>query len=221
MGKNKNKNNAISRYYLISCIQMYVGGFFCFIFGIAAINSVVNWGTYVKTGAVIVSILLFTLFLCILIFGIIRQKFVDQYFSYMELLDQRRSYSIDQLAVILEVPPEDVRSNLKKMGEENFLEYVYIDDNTNRVINTRFREADQTYSDPEPERWEAVTSEPVTSEPETEEYEAEEFDIADDAEEIVSTPGRMIQVVCQNCGAPNKVDPNSAAECIYCGSIIN
>jgi ribosomal protein S27E len=131
----------------------------------------------------------------------------------MELLNQRKSYSIDELAAILSESHNMIKYNVEKMIKENFFEYVYMDDNTSRLINTIFGEEEQTYSKM---KWETV--EATTSESDAE--EAETFDVVEEEEPVVKSD-RMIQIVCMNCGAPNKVYSNSTAECMYCGSIIN
>lgn len=214
MLQSKHKNNTVSKYYIISSMQLVIGGVFSLIFLFTTIISIMNLGLRVKSNAVIVSFILFVIFFLLFIFGMLKQVLVNQYFNYIEVLNQRKSYSIDELATVLNALPKDVRKNLEKMSRECFFEYIYLDNNTNRVINTMFQEDSQIYAN---EVLDAAALEPEIEEYKTEEYETKEADVM----KPVVTSDRVIQIVCKNCGAPNKVASNAVAECMYCGSIIN
>ena len=200
--EDKLKRN-ISRNHKISIIQLFGGGFLIY----ASINSIVHLRETLPMGGIFFYLILTVLFLYMFICGIIRIILGRRYPLYIKQLRQKPSYSIEQLAAELNVTNKVVRSNLEWLIKKKLLEDIYLDDVTNSIVNKRLYSGHPDY---------------VNSEPEIEECDTEETEIEEtDNEESVATPVRMIQIVCKNCGAPNKVHSNSAAECMYCGSIIN
>ena len=207
MFQDRQSQKAVSRSFNFGIIQIMIGGFLSFIFGITFISCFVDLFSQDSTTGVddfIIITVIFGLSVYLLLRGMRRLKLVKLFRSYIQLLSQAPSHSIDQLANILKSPVHIVRNNLLKMLKKNYIVAAYIDDNTNSLMSTSVYHSAISVSKPNPNT--NLNQNPNLN------------------QNNVVQPQKMIEYItatCKNCGASNKLMKGGSIDCEYCGSNIH
>lgn len=178
---------------IIGFLQIAVGGFLSFIFGIGLMGEL--WTTFgpKKTtgiGEALIILIIFILFVSMLMRGLRRRRLNRIYCTYMQQLLQYSNFSIERLAHTLRMPMASLRKDLDFMIKKGFI------DNIN-IYGNDFNRYNQDYG--EEKAASASSNVSAFRQPKVDEY---------------------VEVNCHNCGASNKVLKGSAVNCEYCGSMI-
>jgi len=199
MFQDKKSERAILINNTIGSIQIVIGGFCSFVFGITFMVSVGYMFDYIRaiSGDVVIFIfIILVIFLFMLICGIRRIRLAGKCSSYILLLNQRKSNSIDQIAAVLNKPVAKVRSDLERMIRKGFIVSAYIDNNTNCLNSTQIYQCVQVMPMPN-------SSIPNMMKPDQ-----------------YPKPVNLTVVICKNCGASNKAVIGESRNCEYCSSIL-
>ena len=207
MFENEKSERVVERNRKISLKQIKVGRTLSILFGLLSWLAILGYDPSVR-GAVIWILIIFCISLYTLICGIRRKIFGRKFETYIEVLNERSTHSIDQLALMLEEPAPVVRKNIEKMMKKKFIAYAYIDDETNTISRR--------------------TSKPQQAEVEREielEDVQDTLDVNQLVEAILSAVPQELQqekeqkdIICASCGARNIVATGEVSVCQYCGS---
>lgn len=175
---------------IVEKIQLIIGIGITFFFGAIAI-----WSTfdheYDELYVVITFYIIFAIGILLIALSIKRHKLIKNFKTYVTILSEDPTGSIDNLATPLNVSVDKVRKDLQLMIDKKYFVNAYVDLETNRII---FPSSD------------VETSEKVKqNKTADEQYKAKDY----------------ISVTCKNCGGINKITKGQVGECEYCGSIIS
>jgi ribosomal protein S27E len=198
MFQDGKSRRAVRRNYVICVLQMTVGGFWSFIFGLTSLSFIINMfkhNSAVTLDMTLIILAIFAALAYLTVRGFKRKKIDTIYYYYLPLLARSNAHSIDDLAAALKKSADEVKSDLEILLKKGFLASAYIDYNTNYIIHIQNYEPDAQRTVPDT-------------------MEALKSDIEEPKEEFT-------EVICKSCGAANKFVKGSAASCEYCGSVLS
>ncbi len=202
MFKNGESERLVERNHKISSKQLKVGGILSIIWLVflsAFVSEKESLDMIIGLG--IVFLLSLYTFIC----GVRRRILDKRYNTYIEVLQEGSTHSIDQLAVMLGAPAPVVRKNLERMIKKKFLAHAYIDDETNTISRrtSRPQSAVKAISDSiglNHMKYANEYIEPVLS------------SVVQEQEK------RQRVIICGSCGARNTTIDGEHPVCEYCGN---
>ncbi len=188
MEQNKKSKSTIILNLIISKIQIVVGGFLTFSFFITLI-AVLFSGAIKESPLGVFLVLIFTALSALLMYsGIKRGKLVKLFKKYTPILSSDPVHSIEQLAAQTGESVDAVIKNISTMINKGFFKNAYIDFGTKCVVLQQ------------DEQIRAVN------------VNIQYSNMSDE------NNSEYITVICNGCGAVNKIAASTDAECEFCGS---
>lgn len=175
---------------IIEKIQLIVGIVTTFVFGVIAIYSTFD-DEYDGLDVVITFYIIFFIGILLIALSIKRHKLINNFKTYVKILSEDSTGSIDNIATVLNVSTDKVRKELQLMIDKKYFANAYVNFETNRII---FPSSNVEIS-------ENVGQNKTTDE----HYKSKDY----------------ISISCKNCGGMNTVIKGQVGECEYCGSIIS
>ncbi|WP_312369215.1 hypothetical protein [Lachnoclostridium sp.] len=196
MFRNKNVNRKVYYNNVIGLLQISIGGFCSFIFGLGLIGCIMTMFGQEKTAGIVATsiiFILFILFVTMLKKGLKRRRLTRIYYTCAQQHRQNPAFNVDQLALVLRRPLGSVKKDLDTIVKMGFTDTVNIN-------NKSYNQHSQNY------RTEKPRLEPNTI-PNTKPINKPKLD-------------EYVEVNCKNCGASNRILKGSAVNCEYCGSMM-
>lgn len=189
-------NRKVYNNNVIGLIQIAIGGFCSFVFGLTLIGCVMDMLGPENTtgiGATSIILIIFLLFVKMLKRGLQRKRLTRVYYTCAQHRRQNPTFSVEQLALVLRRPLDSVKKDLDSIVQMGFTDYV---DKNNKDYNQH----SQNYRTEKPIlESNARSNIKSVNEPKLDEY---------------------VEVNCKNCGASNRILKGSAVNCEYCGSMM-
>ncbi len=196
MFQDINSNRIITRSRITGLIQIIIGGFFTFIFGItfiAGIAELFDREASMSLSTVIIVLCLLLISVYFLVQGIQKHTLTSLCKRYMPLLSQNDTHSIQQFADFIRTPANVVHKNLENMIKRRYIN-GYIDQNTNTIRSTI--NYVNTYNNS------VQNANPYSN-------------VNSTVKAVEYTTSK-----CKNCGATLKIKKGVTTDCEYCGSPI-
>lgn len=127
MFQNTKANRRVYFNNVIGSLQIIIGGFCSFVFGLTLIgcfNTMFGSKKTTEIGATSIILIIFILSVYILNRGLKRRRLNRIYCTYTQQLMQNSAFSIDQLALVLRMPLNSVRKDLETMVKKGFIDSV-------------------------------------------------------------------------------------------------
>ena len=123
---------------IISVIQIAVGGFWLFIFGIALLGNMLDAETSLDAASIVLFIIFISLSAYTLYCGIKRAKMSRVLKNYINVIGNVASVSIENVAQSVQVSESQIISDFEWLIKKNFFVDAYIDYKEKKII---FKEA--------------------------------------------------------------------------------
>lgn len=221
MFKSEKSERAVQRNRRISTWQLWVGGIFGFLSGV-----VISYDAIVEPSFYI----MFAISLYMVIAGIRRRRWNGLFHTYIEVLNERPTHSIEQLALMLNKPASAVHDNLELLIKKKFISYALIDKQTN-TISRITSEPQQTLQNNNRTVQNSSRTIQTTRTVQTSNIDAKDFQEEWNkmVKTIFSTVDQEIKqekekekeqkvIICSSCGAKSTVGAGMVSKCQYCGN---
>ncbi|MDF2512593.1 MAG: hypothetical protein K0S04_2459 [Herbinix sp.] len=187
--------------------QIKVGGALSILFGFMDLGFLINYDPMIR-GTLICFLIIFCLSLYTLISGIRSKILGGKFETYIELLNERETHSIDQLALMLNEPAPLVRKNLEKLIKKKLIAFAYIDDETNTISRRTS----------EPQRYvEHDATILKNAQHMVDEHQLFEENLTSVSKEPRKEKEQKV-LICESCGAKNTIVVGDVTSCQYCGN---